>query len=285
MKIGIIDVGGGLRGSFGCGVMDRCLDDNINIDYGIGVSAGSANIISFFAGQRGRNYTFYTEYTFRKEYMSFGNYIRKHNYLDLDYIYSTLTNSDGENPLDFDAVTASGKEYYAVACNAVTGKPRYFTIGDGMEKDNYEALKASCCVPMAEQPYVVDGVPYVDGGLADPVPLKKALSDGCDKIILVLTKPRGHISHTKSYELSARWLNHKGYPMAAAAMRKKYIRYNKGFDQAVEMERHGTGLILAPKSIENMKTFKKDKGAIIDLYRQGYEEGGKVRQFIESSQS
>ena len=167
MKTGVIDVGGGLRGSFGCGVLDRCLDDGAAIDYGIGVSAGSANILSFFAGQKGRNFTYYTEYAFRREYLSFRNMVRKHNYLDLDYVYSTLSDSDGEYPLDYRSAKASGKEYYAVACDAVTGKPRYFTFGDGLEQDRYDALKASCCVPIACQPYRIDGVPYVDGGLAD----------------------------------------------------------------------------------------------------------------------
>jgi predicted patatin/cPLA2 family phospholipase len=280
MKTGIIDVGGGFRGSFGAGVLDRCLDDGASVDYGIGVSAGSANIISYFAGQKGRNYTYYTEYTFRKEYISLRNMIRKHNYLDLDYVYSTLSDSDGEYPLDYQAAKASGKEYYAVACDAVTGKPRYFTIGDGMEQDRYDALKASCCVPIACQPYRVGGVPYVDGGLADPVPVKKALDDGCSRIILILTKPKEHITMSKGYRMSARWLERKGFPKAAEGMRRKPDRYNEGLDLVIEMEKKGDALIVAPESIEGMKTLKRDREAIRDLYRQGYEAGGRIRSFL-----
>lgn len=282
MKTGIIDVGGGLRGSFGCGVLDRCIDDGVGIDYGIGVSAGSANIISYFAGQKGRNYTYYTEYSFRKEYMSFGNFVRKHNYLDLNYVYATLSNSDGEYPLDYRAAKASGREYYAVACDAQTGKPRYFMIGDGMEQDRYDALKASCCVPIACQPYVYEGIPYVDGGLADPVPVEKALEDGCDRIILVLTKPKEHIGMSIGYRMSARWLDRKGYPNAAEGMRAKPRRYNAGLDAVLEMEKKGTGLVVAPNSIDGMKTLKKDRDAIRDLYRKGYEEGGKIKSFLEN---
>lgn len=281
MKTGIIDVGGGLRGSFGCGVMDRCLDDHVNIEYGIGVSAGSANIISFFAGQRGRNQKFFEEYTFRREYMSLSNLIRKHNYIDLDYVYSTLTNSGGENALDFDAVVNSGKEYYAVACNALTGKPKYFTIGDGLWQDRYDALKASCCVPIAEQPVVIDGVPYVDGSLADPIPIQKALDDGCDRVILVLTKPQGPIIHSKIYELSARWLDRKGYHNAASSMRSKSVRYNRDLDRVEEMAREHRAVIVAPETIEGMKTLSKNKQSIHDLYEQGYEAGGKIKSFLE----
>ena len=82
MKTGIIDCGGGLRDIYGAGVFDFCLDNNIPFDVVIGISAGSANIASFISGQRGRNYRFYYEYPFRKEYMSFENFINKKYYLE-----------------------------------------------------------------------------------------------------------------------------------------------------------------------------------------------------------
>ena len=66
MKTGLIDVGGGLRGVYAAGVLDRCLDEGVRFDYGIGISAGSANLASFLAGQRGRNLRFFRDYSQRK---------------------------------------------------------------------------------------------------------------------------------------------------------------------------------------------------------------------------
>lgn len=103
--IGVVDVGGGLRGVYGAGVFDTCLDEGIAFDYLIGVSAGSANVASFLAGQKGRNLKFYADYSFRKAYMSFRNLLRRGSYLDLDYIYGdALTNAGGEYPLDYQAM-------------------------------------------------------------------------------------------------------------------------------------------------------------------------------------
>ena len=85
-KIGVVDVGGGFRGVYAAGVLDHCMDYGIRFDLGIGVSAGSANLISYCAGQRGRNYRFYTEYGMRKEYAGAGNFLRKRSYVDLDYV-------------------------------------------------------------------------------------------------------------------------------------------------------------------------------------------------------
>ena len=99
-----------------------------------------------------------------------------------------------------------------------------------MKENRYDALKASCCVPIADEPYVVEGLPYVDGGLSDPVPVQKAMDDGCDKIVLILTMPKGHIPVTRSDRMAARWLMRKGYPHAARGMLQRPNRYNHGVD-------------------------------------------------------
>ena len=118
MKYGVIDVGGGLRGIYGAGVLDRCLEEDLRFDLCIGVSAGSANMASYLAGQHGRNKPFYDEYSFRREYMSVHNLICKHSYLDLGYVYGTLSNAGGENPLDYAALARSPAELCVVAANA-----------------------------------------------------------------------------------------------------------------------------------------------------------------------
>lgn len=94
----------------------------IHFDYCIGVSAGSANVCSYIAGQKGRNYQFYTDYSFRKEYMSMKNLLRQGSYINMDYIYGELSNTGGENPLDYEKLKESDVELRVVATNAVTGK-------------------------------------------------------------------------------------------------------------------------------------------------------------------
>ena len=188
MKTGIIDAGGGLRGAYAAGVLDRCLDMGIHFDVGVGVSAGSANLLAYAAGQRGRNRPFYVEYPQRREYMGWGNFLRKRSYLDLDYIYGTLSDSGGENPLDFPAIMASSMELCVVACNAETGEAKYFDKGD-IGQDDYSILKASSAIPFVCHPYEVGGHPYYDGALGDPIPIEKAFQMGCDRVVLILTKP------------------------------------------------------------------------------------------------
>ena len=192
MKTGVIDVGGGLRGIYGAGVLDECLEEKIHFDTAIGVSAGSANVASYISGQKGRNFSFYAFYSYRKEYMSLRNLLKEHSYIDLDYIYSDLSNHGCENELDYQAMVSNPTEFVAVATNALTGEPKYFTKND-LHQDCYDVLKASCAIPAVCQPYYVDGIPCYDGALSDSVPVDKAFEMGCDKVVLILTRPVDYV--------------------------------------------------------------------------------------------
>lgn len=276
---GIIDVGGGLRGIYGAGIFDYCLDNNIEFEYCMGVSAGGGNIASYLAKQKGRNYKYYMEYSFRKQYMGLKNMLHTGSYLNLDYIYGELSNKNGENPLDFKELEKSASIMKVVALNANTGETIYFDKSN-MSQDNYDILKASSCIPVVCEPYMVGGIPCFDGGLADPVPLKKAFSDGCDKIAVVLTKPRDFIREQKHDVRMAKILKRK-YPKAAENLMLRYKKYNDGVALAKEYEKQGKVLIIAPDNCCGMKTLTKDKGHLEEMYRKGYKDAAAIKTFIK----
>lgn len=276
--IGIVDVGGGLRGIYGAGIFDYCMEKEIYFDYCIGVSAGSANICSYLAKQRGRNYKFYMEYSFRKEYMSMKNLLRSGSYINMDYIYGELSNEGGENPLDYKELEKSDAVLKIVAANAITGEPVYFDKKD-MFQDEYSIMKASCCLPLVCKPYRVKGVPYYDGGIADPVPVKKAFDDGCDKVVVILTKPLDTIRVAKKDAFPAKILKRK-YPKAGEDLALRYKKYNDGVALAKRYQEEGKVLILAPDDCEGMNTLTKDKNAIERLYQKGYRDAKKIQSFI-----
>ena len=277
MKLGIIDVGGGLRGIYGAGVLDRCLEENVRFDCCIGVSAGSANMTSYIAGQHGRNKPFYLDYSFRKEYMSVGNLLRTHSYLDLEYVYGTLSNAGGENPLDYPALMASPAELAIVATDARTGKPVYFTKSD-LRQDNYRPLMASCCIPVVERPYFIDSVPYYDGGLADPVPLEKAFAMGCDRVAVILTKPIAP-EPTGSRDRKLSRLLRRRYPAAARGLALRAERYNKTVRSALKLEQDGRVCVIAPDSTEGMSTLTKDKDSLEKMYQKGWRDADRLVQW------
>ena len=276
----IIDTGGGLRGVYGAGVFDRLLDENARFDVLIGVSAGSANAVTFMGGQRERTKRFYLDYAFRKEYMSFGNLLKSGSYLGLDYIYRTLSNSDGEDPLDSARLLAYDGEVYLTATDAKTGEPHYFTKAD-VPPDDYSVLCASCCIPAVCRPYPVNGRLYYDGGVSDPIPVEKALALGCDRIAVILTRPADDIPDGKLEKVSSALIK-KGCPKTAEALLRRREKYISSLTLAKKLEKEGKCIILSPSDTCGIKTLTKDREGLEALYRMGYENAGKIRDFIVS---
>lgn len=276
--IGVVDVGGGERGVYGAGVFDYCMEQGIHFDHCVGVSAGAANLASYLAGQIGRNFAFYTTYSFRPEYMGLGLVVRKGEYTDLDYIYGGLSNSDGDYPLDFDAMVNSGKEFVIVTTDSESGRPAYFTLDD-MSQDDYAPIKASSALPIVNKPYLVQGKAYYDGGLSDPIPVRKALEAGCEKVVVVLTRPRDQYRDPARDRAFARLLVPK-HPRIAEALAMRAGVYNMQLDQAKKFEREGKVLIVAPDDIGDMKTLTKDLDAIEGLYAKGMRDAFAIEDFL-----
>ncbi|MBQ5968862.1 MAG: patatin family protein [Clostridia bacterium] len=275
--IGIIDVGGGLRDIYGAGVFDRLADDSVPIDYCIGVSAGSANIASFVAKQRGRNLPFYLDYPARREYMSAGNVLKKGSYLDLGYVYGTLSKDDGENPVDYDTMLNNPTRLVVVATDAETGEARYFEKSDAPRND-YRIFMASSCLPVFCRPIEIDGHFYYDGGLSDPVPVQKAFDDGCDKVILILSKPLDAPTTGRRDAFGARAIRGK-YPNAAAALLTMAEKYRTGVELALQFQKEGKLLLIAPDDTDGVKTLTKDPVLLKALYDKGYADAGKAAAF------
>ena len=276
--IGIVDVGGGERDVYGAGVLDWCMEHEVDFDCCVGVSAGAANLSSYIAGQVGRNFAFYTTYSFRPQYMGAGLVVRKGEYTDLDYIYGSLSNSTGEYPLDYPAMVVSGKQFFIVATDAKSGLPVYFTMDD-MAQNDYAPVKASSALPLVNKPYPVAGRPCFDGGLSDPIPIHRAFLAGCEKVVVILTRPRDFYRDASKDVGPARLITPK-YPRIAQALMNRAGLYNLQLDLAKKYEKEGRVLIVAPDDIGDMDTLTKDHEALEQMYAKGLTDARAIPEFL-----
>ena len=279
MKTGIVDVGGGERGVYGAGVFDRLLDLGIRFDYLAGVSAGAANGVTYLAGQRGRNYRFYTQYSFRSRYMGAGAFLHTGCFIDLEYIYgAALTNSGGEDPLDYETMMRTETQMEIVATDAGTAEPVYYGLRE-MPKDDYGPIKGSSCLPVVSRPYRWRGRALYDGGLSDPIPVRRAFVQGCDRVVLILTRPRDDVRDPRRDRFFARLLKltHK---KAGEALLRRAETYNRQLEEAKEYERQGRLLIVAPDDIGGMKTLTRDREEIVRMYEKGLKDAEKIPLFL-----
>ena len=165
-----------------------------------------------------------------------------------------------------------------VACEAKTGKAKYFDKSD-LKQDNYDIFMASSCIPYVCLPYMVYGEPYYDGALADPVPLEKAFALGCDKVVLVLTLPIDTKRNAKQDKFLADRIR-KNYPLAADKLEHRAELYNSCIIQAREFQRDGKLLVISPDDTCGVSTLSRNKNNLISLYHKGYKDGEKIQFFL-----
>ena len=279
----LIDIGGGLRGMFAAGVLDGFLDLGILAGLCIGVSAGSANLATYLALQPQRCYTYYHDYAFRQEYASMHNFVSKHSFFDFDYIYSTLTNSDGEYPIDYEQMMATPARMISVATNALTGRPAYFDK-DRIRQDDYAVFKASCSVPFLCTTNTVAGIPYADGTVSDPIPIDKALELGAKKIVILASRDLQPLKDQPSAEImrQAAVFTRYGreYPAITQALARRNQVHNRSLETVRRLEKEGRALVIYPQDTYSVHALGGSQRQLEHLYEEGKRSGLQILEFL-----
>lgn len=285
MKTGIVFEGGAYRTLFSCGVMDAFIEKDIYPDYVIGTSAGAAYSTSYLSKQKGRMLDVILKYGHDKRYFGINNMVDAKNrcIYNLKFSYETIPNE--LIPFDYGAFKAWGGEFYAVCTNVETGKAEYFPY-TGDDRTN-TVLKATCALPMLFPYIYIDGVPYLDGGLSDSIPFEKALADGCDRLVVVLTREQGYKKTTSSSaKIMAR--AYVKYPELSKDLLKRAGRYNRCIRRLEKMEKEGKLIVIRPTSTKGFSRLEHDQQKILNLYADGYNKGleisDKVKDYFRNSQ-
>ena len=264
--LGITFEGGASRTVYSCGIMDALLEEGIYADYAIGVSAGAAFGVSYASKQIGRNYTLATEIINRKEYMGPHNLLDPKNkcYYGLKYAFDTVPNEI--LPFDYDAFEKSNG-FTAVVTNIETGEAEYLEVP--ADDKQWNVLKATCALPLLFPVIRIGGKKYMDGGIADSIPYKQAIKAGCDKNIVVLTRPLGYLKQTEKITALA-LAKYRRYPRFCKAMQTRASRYNKCIAELMELKQQGKVFVFTPKTAFGVGRVENDPQKLKRLYDHGY---------------
>ena len=281
MKTGLVLEGGAFRTIFSAGVCDAFLDQGLPLpDYTVGVSAGAAYGVSYLSKQSRRNLKIICNYANDPRYMGVKNLLDRSNrsYFGLDFAYNVIPNQ--LVPFDYETFESYPGSMEAVVTNLDTGCAEYQEVPRWDEHN--ELLQATCALPLLFPIFHLEGQPYLDGGCADAIPWKHALEQGCDRLVVVLTRER---SYRKDPDSRLPLLSHtfRDYPHFVETMRTRAQRYNRCREELFELEKAGKVLVLAPASTVGFSRTEKDLNKIRALWQSGYFAGydaaEAVRQF------
>lgn len=265
MKIGLVLEGGGMRGLYTGGVLDALTDENLLADYVVGVSAGACNGVSYVSGQRGRNLRINTVRVQDKRYLGLGNFLRTGSIFGMDFIFDEIPNR--LEPFDYAAFQASSIDFEAGVSDVQTGLPVYF--GKAEIRDHSLVLRASSSIPCFAPMVRYKGRDYLDGGASDPIPVRRALEQGCDRVVVVLTRERGFV---KSPEAGRRFYTRKyrHYPGVVRMLDRRHAVYNETLSYLKELEKEGRALVLAPEQPLGIGRYEKHVDKLKAAYDLGY---------------
>lgn len=243
-KIGLVVEGGGMKCAYNAGILDAFLDEGITFDYCIGVSGGSGNLASYLAGQRGRNLRFFTEHIHSPKYFGLRSLLKTGDLFGLKYIYGELTRREGEDPLDFPALMKNPAEYEIVVTNALTGLPEYYGR-EMMAQDDYRLIMASSAIPV-----------------------RRALEQGCDKLVVILSKNRDYVRKPQGMRTLYRRVC-RSYPNIVDAIDRRHVVYNDNLKDVFSLEREGTAFVFAASEPIHVGTYSMKEDAERNLYDLG----------------
>ncbi len=272
-KKGLVLEGGGLRGVFTAGVIDCFLDKDISFDYAVGVSAGSCNLFSYVGKQRGYIRSCMIQKDPFNSFYGVPQMVESHKFVDLDKIFDEYTVRYG---FDYDAFIKSPVQWEAAVSNIETGKAEYMTTRD-IDRSRLIG-KASCSMPALTSPREIDGQWYLDGGICDSIPVQRALDQGCDSLVIVLTRKKGNYSKINDAAMAVFRRIYSDHPLFVEALEKRTELYRQQVAYCEELEEQGKAIIIRP-TLQEVGRLESDEEELLMSYYHGYT---KAKEFIEA---
>ncbi len=271
-KAGLVLEGGGMRGVYTAGLLDFFLDKGIDFSNVYGVSAGAIVMCSYLSKQKERAYRIYTDYIDNKNYCSVYSLLTTGDLFNVNMCYELIPNY--LDPFDNDTFKQYEGKAYAVVTNIKSGKAEYIRIKDGIE--DLAAVRASGSLPLVSRSVKIGDGLYLDGALADSIPIRKSILDGNRKNIVVLTKEEGFVREPSSFAtLALAKTRYAVYPKVYETMRDRHLQYNTTMDYLKEREENGQAFVFRPTDSCGVGRIEKDVTKLHALYRAGYEDGEK----------
>ncbi|MCM1211995.1 MAG: patatin family protein [Blautia sp.] len=266
-QAGLVLEGGGMKGVYTAGVLDFFLDKEIEFSSCYGVSAGACHLCSYLSKQPKRAYHVVVDYIGQKSYCSVESLITTGDLFGASVCYDLIPNY--LNPYDYETFARYEGKAYAVVTNIRTGEAEYLPLTD-MHKDII-AVRASSSMPLVSRNVKIGEGLYLDGGIADSIPIRRSIKDGNRKNIVVMTKEENYvrepIGRAELALIRARYLR---YPKVYEQMKHRHIAYNSTVEYLEKLQSQGKIFIIRPKQKSDVSRVEQDKAKLEALYEEGY---------------
>ena len=264
-KTALVLEGGGMRGVFTSGVLDAFMKHDLTFPYIVAVSAGACNGMSYVSHQPRRARISNIDYLARYKYIGLRHLVTQGCIFDRELLYDKFPNQ--YLPFDFDTFFSSPMTFEMVTTNCLTGQPMYLSERHDRQRA-LDIVRASSSLPFVSKIVDVDGIPMLDGGIVDSIPLQHAIDMGHLTNVLVLTRNRGYRDTGKDMKIP-RFIYRK-YPRLRVVLSHRLAAYNAQLEYVERMEDEGRVICIRPERPMEVDRIEKDIAKLERLYEEGF---------------
>lgn len=272
---GLVLEGGGMRGVFTSGVLDAFMKYNLYFNYVVAVSAGACNGMSYISRQPRRARVSNIDYLNRYNYIGLRHLVTQGCIFDQKLLYDKFPNK--LLPFDFDEFFKHSQNFEMVTTNCLSGRPMYLSECSDRQRA-LDIVRASSSLPFVSKMVTVDGIPMLDGGILDSIPVMRAMECGHNNNVVILTRNKGWRDMSKDRKVP--YFIYKKYPRLRLALSKRHVCYNEQLQLIDDLEASGQITCIRPIAPLEVGRIEKDTQKLERLYEEGYRLGENFCQSI-----
>lgn len=274
-KCGLVLEGGGSRGIYTSGILDAFIENGIEFPYVIGVSMGASNGLSYLGKNARRQHDIIMGYINDRRFLSFEKIIKNREFVDSEWLFGDL--AFDEIPVNTDELKKAKTVFCCVVTNAKTGKAEYL-YPDLDTEGSFPEVQASGALPIMTKGVEIGGEVYFDGGVSDSIPLERALDDGCEKAVVILTQHKGF--EKKPYNEKMLKTIRK-YPLLREGLKDRHNVYNAELEYVEMIKNQGRAFVIQPPTELDCSTLENSTAKLEAIYRLAYKQGLEIAESVK----
>lgn len=275
-RTGLIIEGGAMRSIFAAGILDFFLEKGIEIPNVLAVSAGAYAGMNYVSGQKGRVIDAIVNPLKEYKYLGAGTFFKKGTFFDMDYLFDYIPKV--KVPFDFETFRNSEKRFLLSTTDCTSGECVYHEHFES-EDEFWKLCKVANSLPLISKIVWIGGVPMLDGGVADAIPVRKATEEGWEKLIVILTRKKEYRKKYRRFYMLLIRMVYRKYPKLVELLSNRADIYNESLDQIERLEAEGKALVFRPEKIA-VKNQESDVDVLMQSYAHGYEEAKRRHEEI-----
>lgn len=262
---GLVLEGGGMRGVFTSGVLDAFMKHGVYFRYVVAVSAGACNGMSYISRQPRRARLSNIDFLSQYGYIGWRHLLTQGCIFDQELLYDKFPNE--YLPFDFDTFFQWSATFEMVTTNCLTGQAEYLTESKDRQR-SLDIVRASSSLPYVSKIVKVDGIPMLDGGIVDSIPVMRAMETGHPQNVVILTRNKGYRSKGRDRKIPH--FIYKNYPRLRVALSRRVAAYNEQLELVEQLEELGKVVCIRPQRPMEVGRMEKDIGRLERLYQEGF---------------